>query len=76
NRYVSVHTGVAPEDVLRLDSEGTLECRAHLLAVDRKSLAVVLAVRGTFSLTDTVMDVLCDTVPFHGGRAHRGMVSS
>ena len=36
--------------------------------------SVVLAVRGTFSLTDVIIDVVCDDEEFLGGHAHRGIL--
>jgi len=38
---------------------------------DEKTDAVVLVVRGTFSLTDVVIDIVCDDEDFLGGYAHR-----
>ncbi|CAN0502274.1 unnamed protein product, partial [Ectocarpus sp. 8 AP-2014] len=35
--------------------------------------SVVLSIRGTFSMQDTVTDLVCDSADFMGGSCHRGL---
>ena len=46
------------------------------VAVDEASQWVVLAVRGTLSGHDTLMDACCEPCPFPGGHAHAGFVAA
>ena len=41
----------------------------------RKIGAVVLTIRGTFSLADAIADIVCDEDPFLDGFAHRGILN-
>eukprot|EP00611_Tribonema_gayanum_P003186 TRINITY_DN12483_c0_g1_i1.p1 TRINITY_DN12483_c0_g1~~TRINITY_DN12483_c0_g1_i1.p1 ORF type:complete len:419 (-),score=78.99 TRINITY_DN12483_c0_g1_i1:594-1694(-) len=45
----------------------------YYIAVDHATKSVVLSVRGTASLQNTITDLLCDSVEFLGGHAHRGL---
>ncbi len=52
-------------------------CTVHIFFIDVRFFSfrsVVLAVRGTFSLTDVIIDVVCDDEEFLGGHAHRGIL--
>ncbi|CAM9347923.1 unnamed protein product [Choristocarpus tenellus] len=55
-------TGVAPEDVIKLDTRGSVETQAYIITVDHKSHSIVLSIRGTYSVSDTVMCMLCTSV--------------
>ena len=45
------------------------------LTTFRKIGAVVLTIRGTFSLADAIADIVCDEDPFLDGFAHRGILN-
>lgn len=45
----------------------------HFVARDKSTESIVVAVRGTNSLSDVLVDLLCDCVPFANGYAHAGM---
>jgi hypothetical protein len=42
-------------------------------SVDHADKAVVLSMRGTLSIADSMLDLLADTVPYAGGVAHKGV---
>ena len=41
---------------------------------DQKTQAIVLSVRGTLSIYESVADVICDYAPFKDGLVHRGVL--
>ena len=68
---------VAEEDVIVCelqDDEGEGICPKFVFFVDHKSKSIVLTVRGTKSLRDALLDMVCDDVPFLGGTAHSGIL--
>ena len=72
------HTGVAIEDLLRLETEEhddtlgkTNNVMRHFVAVDHSTSTVVLALRGSASFME--IDAAGHAEPFCGGRAHAGM---
>lgn len=73
---VLAYVGVADaEDAVVMDvSEGaSMDCLRHFVAVDRVQKALVFAVRGTFSVSELVTDLVGFTEPFCGGEAHAAM---
>ncbi|CAM9689261.1 unnamed protein product [Ectocarpus fasciculatus] len=73
---ISKRTGVDPSDVKELATSDSLETRTYFVAVDHASRSVVVSIRGTYSFTDTMVDLLCNTVDFAGGKAHQGISQS
>jgi hypothetical protein len=71
------HISVPPEDIVLLDVnyDGDTNCLRHLLVVDHKNRKVVLSIRGTFSLSEVVVDVAGFSRPFCGGEAHSEMAN-
>ena len=68
---------VAEEDVIVSeiqDDEGEGIVPKFVFLVDHKSKSIILTVRGTKTLKDTLFDMVCDDAPFLGGSAHTGMV--
>ena len=49
-------------------------CPKFAVLVDRESERVVLAIRGTQSLNDAIIDAICDEEPFLDGFAHKGIL--
>lgn len=45
-----------------LATSDSLETRTYFVAVDHASRSVVVSIRGTYSFTDTMVDLLCNTV--------------
>lgn len=60
--FVAKHTGVDVDDVKEVVTTGSVETRAYFVAVDHSTRSVVLSIRGTFSLSDTVADLVCNPV--------------
>ena len=56
------------------DIEGEDPCPKFMIFVDESSKSIVLAIRGTFSLTDVIVDIICDDESFLDGFAHRGIL--
>lgn len=55
-----------------LDGEG-IKIPRHFVALDHDKSTIVIAIRGTNSISDIITDLLCENVPFAGGYAHAGM---
>lgn len=66
------HISVPPEDIalMDVDYDGDSSHLRHFIAVDHENQKVVLSIRGTFSLTDIVLDVAGFSREFCGGEAH------
>ena len=66
----------SPEDILfavfdNLDDE---HCPKYAILADHETKSIVFSVRGTHSLTDVVIDIVCDDEDFLDGHAHRGIL--
>lgn len=74
---ISEHIGVPEDDIVVLDVDygGDVEHLRHIVAVDHARQTVVLAIRGTFSLGELVVDVAGFSRPFCGGEAHAEMAN-
>ncbi|KAL9179136.1 hypothetical protein ACHAXT_000178 [Thalassiosira profunda] len=72
---IATHTGLRPEDVRYLYSkdDGEEHILHHFVAVDETTKSVVLALRGTLSLSGAVVDVQGMARDFCLGLAHKGM---
>merc|ERR1712185_132038 len=75
---ICAHAGVAAADLVRmatgsLDVAGSSDCLRHFVAIDHDGRAVVLALRGTASISDVLHDAVAFAEPFCGGLAHAGM---
>lgn len=62
------HCGIPEEDLLRvnLSDNRKLHLPGYIIAVDHATRSVVLSVRGTFSMQDTVTDLVCDSTGERG----------
>ena len=71
--------GVSSEDLLLEhftdDAADGGHCPKFLLFVDHQTSSLVLAIRGTFSLKDAVLDAVAEEAPFLQGWAHQGILS-
>lgn len=65
-----------PRENVLLHGGGTLGTPRCFVAIDHSEGAVVVAVRGTMSLHDCLIDALGDNIPFCGGFGHKGMVNA
>jgi hypothetical protein len=73
---IANHTGIdAKKDILVADVESgeSTEYLRHMVVVDHSQKCVVLAVRGTFSVTGALVDLAGFSDDFCGGHAHSGM---
>jgi hypothetical protein len=66
-----------PQDMLVCDLDQTRLFRPNFyIAIDRRLSAVILSIRGTMSLRDTLTDLSFEYVSWNGGIAHSGMLAS
>ena len=74
---ISDHVGVPEKDIVLMDVDydGDGNHLRHFVAVDHANKKVVLAIRGTFSLSEVIVDVAALSRPFCGGEAHSEMAS-
>ena len=69
--------GISADSILMVwfnDDEDEGHCPKFLLFLDHEVNSLVLAVRGTFSIKDAILDAVCDEVPFLDGFAHKGIL--
>lgn len=63
-----------PSDILVVNLDGhELGVPRHYIARDSRTKNIVIVVRGTISVSDVLVDVLCHSAPFASGYAHSGM---
>ena len=74
---ISDHVGVPPEDIVSLDLDHDADGThlRHFVAIDHINQQVILAIRGTFSFSEIVVDVAAQSRPFCGGEAHAEMAN-
>merc|ERR1712106_527540 len=68
--------GVKQEEVLytwfKDDDED--HCPKFIVLADHDSMSIVLAVRGTFSIKDVILDMVCKETPYLDGFTHEGIL--
>lgn len=86
---IARHVGVPEKDIVRMevgyssdsalaresDNRTSTPLLRHFVAVDHARRQVVLSIRGTFSLSEIILDVAGFTRPFCGGEAHSEMAN-
>jgi hypothetical protein len=74
-KAIAAHTNVDPKDILVADVQPgeSTEYLRHMVVVDHNKRSVVLAIRGTFSMTGMLVDLAAFSDDFCGGQAHAGM---
>ncbi|KAI8993566.1 hypothetical protein BDB01DRAFT_832360 [Pilobolus umbonatus] len=73
--YLSIN----PEDLLGYEyslRKGASFQPSYFIAIDRSRKAIVLSIRGTWSLYDAITDLVCEYRPWKGGLVHSGMLAS
>ena len=72
---ISVHTGVAVDDikVLYAETNNDRHVLHHFVAVDHATKSIVLALRGTLSLSGAIVDMQGMAADYCTGKAHQGM---
>ncbi|CEP15391.1 hypothetical protein [Parasitella parasitica] len=74
-RYLRLH----PEDLLGYEyalRKGASFQPSYYVALDRPRRAIVLSIRGTWSLYDAITDLVCEYMPWKNGLVHSGMLAS
>eukprot|EP00240_Pyramimonas_obovata_P001033 CAMPEP_0118928854 /NCGR_PEP_ID=MMETSP1169-20130426/6005_1 /TAXON_ID=36882 /ORGANISM="Pyramimonas obovata, Strain CCMP722" /LENGTH=479 /DNA_ID=CAMNT_0006870925 /DNA_START=363 /DNA_END=1799 /DNA_ORIENTATION=- len=78
-RVIALYTGGEAEWVLHR-AEATMFRPAHFVAVDHDIRMVVVAVRGTLGVSDTLCDLCCESAPLRvgstAGRVHSGFLKA
>jgi Lipase (class 3) len=74
-KAIAFHCDVAPADIriLSVDDGGDVNVLRHFVAIDRQTSSVVLAIRGTLSISGALVDMKGFDGEFCGCNAHRGM---
>lgn len=76
-RAISLHTKIPQEDIQFVYSGNSKNYDAHVLhhfvALDHTKQSVVLAIRGTLSLSGAIVDVQGMAADFCSGKAHKGI---
>ncbi|KAI7866551.1 Alpha/Beta hydrolase protein [Spinellus fusiger] len=70
---------IPPEDLLGYEyglRKGAAFQPSYFLAIDRSRKAIVLSIRGTWSLYDAITDLVCLYKPWKNGLVHSGMLAS
>ena len=57
------------------DADDGGHCPKFILFLDHEVKSLVLAIRGTFSPKDIILDAVAEEVPFLDGMAHKGILS-
>lgn len=74
-RAVIEYLHLDPQDLLVCDLDQTRVFRPNFfVAIDRRLSAVIISIRGTMSLKDTLTDLSFEYVSWNGGIAHSGML--
>lgn len=76
-KRISDYVGIAEEDIVLMDIDfsGDAQHLRHMLTIDHAEKKVILAIRGTFSLSELVVDAAGYSRPFCGGEAHYEMAN-
>ncbi|KAI9323882.1 hypothetical protein BX666DRAFT_2127864 [Dichotomocladium elegans] len=70
---------IPPEDLLGYEyglRKGAVFQPSYFVAIDRGYEAIVLGIRGTWSLYDCITDLVCEYRPWKGGLVHSGLLAS
>lgn len=72
---MAFHCQIAEDNILLLytDTDPDTHTLHHFLAVDHKAKSIVLALRGTLSLSGAIVDVKGMATDYCSGQAHQGM---
>ncbi|KAI7863549.1 hypothetical protein BDF14DRAFT_1843298 [Spinellus fusiger] len=70
---------IPPEDLLGYEyglRKGAVFQPSYFVSIDRNHEAIVVGIRGTWSLYDCITDLVCEYRPWKGGLVHSGMLAS
>ena len=74
NSMVANFMGLKKSQIIQ--SSLTDEIAKFLVIVDHDYHSIAVVIRGTFCLKDVLTDLLCESVPFQNGKAHRGFLQA
>ncbi|KAI9597820.1 hypothetical protein BDF19DRAFT_434538 [Syncephalis fuscata] len=74
---VREYLSLEEEDLLAYEFNGSLVFRpSYFIARDKETNSIVLCIRGTMSIMDTLTDLVCDYQQWKGGLVHAGILSA
>ncbi|RKP27871.1 hypothetical protein SYNPS1DRAFT_12033 [Syncephalis pseudoplumigaleata] len=74
---VREYLSLAEDELLAYEFHASLVFRpSYFIALDRETSSVVLCIRGTMSIMDTLTDLVCDYQQWKGGLVHAGILSA
>ena len=77
NHEIAARLGIEDHDVLKtmvFDDISDQHCPSFIIYVDHEDEAIVMGIRGTWSIDDIVLDLVGNSVPFLEGWTHKGML--
>ncbi|KAI8991932.1 hypothetical protein BDF20DRAFT_76604 [Mycotypha africana] len=76
-KSVIEYLGIPRDDLLAYEFRSAAAFRpSYFIARDRFTNSIVLSIRGTMSVMDTLTDLVCEYEPWRGGFVHSGMKNS
>ncbi|RCH98383.1 hypothetical protein CU097_011616 [Rhizopus azygosporus] len=76
-RSIVEYLTIPKEDLLAYEFRSSEAFRpSYFIARDRFTNSIVLSIRGTMSIMDTLTDLVCEYEPWKGGYVHNGMKQS
>lgn len=73
-KKISEHVGIPESDIIMfVNPGGSTKYLRHFIALDKKNKEVILAIRGTYSFSEVLVDASGLTKDFCGGKAHEGI---
>jgi hypothetical protein len=74
---VAERLGLDPENIVLFEEHAALYRPSHMVALERERRVVIVALRGTANILDSITNLTCSTVPLPGGGvAHEGMLAA
>lgn len=74
---VASRLGLDAEAIVLFEEHAALYRPSHMVALDRERRVVIVALRGTANILDSITNLTCSTVPMpSGGAAHEGMLAA
>lgn len=77
NQTIAAILSIKERDILHtwfVDDDSGIHCPKFIVFNDHSRKSIVLAIRGTYSIRDIVMDIVSDSVPYLEGWAHKGIL--
>ena len=71
---MAARLGLEAADIVVFKTIGELYRPAHFVALERRRRRIVVALRGTVNVLDSLTNLTCEVAPAPGGLAHEGML--